>query len=105
MRKATEIEIDIPEDIVKKDRQQMPCLSAAERISNFKEVALGYNEEAAISEAERCLKCAGHLCKDVCPYSAPQFANGEKTKMQKCNYCVDRFEIGKPPLGSNGPPK
>jgi len=98
MRKATEIEIDVPQDIVKKDRRPMPCLPAAERTSNFKEVALGYNEEAAISEAERCLNCAGHLCKDVCPYSAPQFADGEKTKMQKCNYCVDRFEMGKQPV-------
>ncbi|MHA2390959.1 MAG: FAD-dependent oxidoreductase [Promethearchaeota archaeon] len=95
---ASEIKIDIPSDIEKKDRQPMPLLSTSERASNFKEVALGFSEEAAIAEAERCLNCAGHLCKDVCPYSAPQFVEEEKTRMQKCNYCVDRFDVGKQPI-------
>jgi NADPH-dependent glutamate synthase beta subunit-like oxidoreductase len=94
----TEIEIEIPSDITKTDRQPMSRLPAEERISNFKEVSLGYSEEAAIAEAERCLNCAGHLCKDVCPYSAPQFGDGEKAKMQKCNFCIDRFEEGKQPI-------
>jgi len=95
---ATEIKVDIPSETEKKDRQPMPLLSASERISNFKEVTLGFTEEAAITEAERCLNCAGHLCKDVCPYSAPQFVEEEKSRMQKCNYCVDRFDIGKQPI-------
>ncbi|MFW9872519.1 MAG: FAD-dependent oxidoreductase [Candidatus Thorarchaeota archaeon] len=95
---ATEIEVNIPLDTEKKNRQSMPLLSASERISNFKEVALGFSEEAAVAEAERCLNCAGHLCKDVCPYSAPQFVKEEKARMQKCNYCVDRFDIGKQPI-------
>ncbi|NVM44170.1 MAG: FAD-dependent oxidoreductase [Candidatus Lokiarchaeota archaeon] len=95
---VTEKEIDIPSDTVKIERQPMPNLPAAERISNFKEVAMGYSEEAAIAEAERCLNCAGHLCKDVCPYSAPQFVETEKAKMQKCNFCVDRHEEGKLPI-------
>ncbi|MFW9894674.1 MAG: FAD-dependent oxidoreductase [Candidatus Thorarchaeota archaeon] len=95
---ASDIIIDIPSDTEKKERQPMPYLSASERISNFKEVKLGFSEEAAMAEAERCLNCAGHLCKDVCPYSAPQFVELEKAKMQKCNYCVDRFDIGKQPI-------
>ncbi|MFW9824880.1 MAG: FAD-dependent oxidoreductase, partial [Candidatus Thorarchaeota archaeon] len=95
---ATEIKVDIPADIEKKDRQHMPLLSASERISNFNEVTQGFSEEAAIAEAERCLNCAGHLCKDVCPYSAPQFVEEEKARMQKCNYCVDRFDVGKQPI-------
>ncbi|HEC36698.1 hypothetical protein LCGC14_1203470 [marine sediment metagenome] len=95
---ATEIKVDIPSNIYKKERQTMPLLAASERVSNFKEVALGFNEEAAIAEAERCLNCAGHLCKDVCPYSAPQFIEAEKTRMQKCNYCVDRHDKGKLPI-------
>ena len=69
---AAEIEIDIPSNTEKKERQSMPLLSASERVSGFKAVKLGFTEEAAIAEAERCLNCAGHLCKDVCPYSAPQ---------------------------------
>ncbi|MFX1521202.1 MAG: FAD-dependent oxidoreductase [Promethearchaeota archaeon] len=95
---ATEIKVDIPSNTEKKERQVMPVLSASERVSNFKEVSLGFSEEDAIAEAERCLNCAGHLCKDVCPYSAPQFVEKEKAKMQKCNYCVDRFDIGKQPI-------
>ena len=95
---ANEIEIDIPPETEKKDRQPMPLLSTSERVSNFKEVALGFSQEAAIAEAERCLNCAGHLCKDVCPYSAPQFVEEEKARMQKCNYCVDRIDVGKQPI-------
>lgn len=95
---ASKIKVDIPPETEKKERQPMPLQSASERVSNFKEVTLGFSEEAAITEAERCLNCAGHLCKDVCPYSAPQFADGEKTIMQKCNYCVDRFDNGKQPI-------
>jgi len=95
---ATEIIIDIPPETEKKERQPMPFLSSSERVSNFKEVTLGFSKEAAIAEAERCLNCAGHLCKDVCPYSAPQFIEEEKARMQKCNYCVDRIDIGKQPI-------
>ena len=98
LSKATEIKVDIPSDIVKTNRQPMPYLPAADRVSNFKEVVMGFSEEAAITEAERCLNCAGHLCKDVCPYSAPQFDDGEKAKMQKCNFCIDRHEKGKRPV-------
>jgi NADPH-dependent glutamate synthase beta subunit-like oxidoreductase len=95
---ANEIKIDIPSETEKIDRQIMPLLSASERVSGFKAVKLGFTEEAAIAEAERCLNCAGHLCKDVCPYSAPQFVEEEKARMQKCNYCVDRFDVGKQPI-------
>ncbi|MHA2407735.1 MAG: FAD-dependent oxidoreductase [Candidatus Ranarchaeia archaeon] len=95
---ASDIKVDIPSDTEKQERQPMPVLPASERVSNFSEVALGFTEEAAITEAERCLNCAGHLCKDVCPYSAPQFVEEEKARMQKCNYCVDRFDVGKLPI-------
>jgi len=38
-----------------------------ERIKIFDEVALGYTEEEAIKEAERCLQCPKPLCVDGCP--------------------------------------
>ncbi len=95
---ATSIKIDIPSDVVKTERQLMSYLPVADRISNFNEVRMGYSEKAAMTEAERCLNCAGHLCMDVCPYSAPQFDSGEKAKMQKCNFCIDRHEKGKRPV-------
>ena len=89
-----EIKVDIPAEAEKQPRQHMPTLPLAERLSNFKEVVLGLDEEAAIEEAKRCLNCAGHLCKDVCPYASPQFADEEKSKMQKCDLCLERLERG-----------
>jgi NADPH-dependent glutamate synthase beta subunit-like oxidoreductase len=92
------IKIEIPAETAKQPRQRMPMLPVAERVSNFKEVSLGFEAEAAMEEADRCLNCAGHLCKDVCPYSAPQFAVEEKAKMQKCDLCFDRWGEGKKPI-------
>jgi len=37
------------------------------RIHNFNEVALGYTEEQAIKEAERCLQCPEPKCVPGCP--------------------------------------
>ena len=76
----------------------MPLRAVAERVTNFKEVALGFSPEAAVEEAKRCLNCAGHLCKDVCPYDAPQFADEEKAKIQKCDLCLERWDESKKPI-------
>jgi NADPH-dependent glutamate synthase beta subunit-like oxidoreductase len=94
---AADVKVQIPTSIGKKERQSMPLLPVADRLSNFKEVALGFSPEAAMEEAKRCLNCAGHLCKDVCPYDVPQFGCEENTKMQKCNLCLDRLAVGKKP--------
>lgn len=40
---------------------------AQERIHNFNEVALGYTEEEAVAEANRCLQCKVPLCVKGCP--------------------------------------
>ncbi|MBW2622394.1 MAG: FAD-dependent oxidoreductase [Deltaproteobacteria bacterium] len=93
-----DIQVEIPAGIENLPRQAVATLPVSERLSNFKEVSLGFEAEAAIKEAERCLNCAGHLCKDVCPYSAPQFADEEKAKMQKCDLCVDRWSEDKKPI-------
>src|SRR3989304_8724553 len=37
------------------------------RIKNFEEVALGYADEQAILEAERCLECKNPPCIKGCP--------------------------------------
>lgn len=39
----------------------------SERIKNFSEVSLGYNEEQAREEADRCLKCKNKPCIMGCP--------------------------------------
>lgn len=49
------------------DRNPMPSQEPNVRNKNFDEVALGYTEEMAINEAERCLNCKNPLCRNGCP--------------------------------------
>ncbi len=46
-----------------------------ERTTNFKEVELGYNDEEALKEANRCLHCANPRCVKGCPVNIriPEF--------------------------------
>ena len=48
-------------------RNEMPTQDAVIRGKNFEEVALGYSEETAIDEANRCLNCKTMPCVDGCP--------------------------------------
>ena len=48
-------------------RNAMPVQDAKVRAHNFDEVALGYSEEQAIDEANRCLNCKNMPCVDGCP--------------------------------------
>lgn len=48
-------------------RQQMPEQLPLERNKNFTEVNLGYTEELARIEAERCLQCPKPSCVSGCP--------------------------------------
>ena len=48
-------------------RNIMPTQDAEVRAHNFDEVALGYSEETAIDEANRCLNCKTMPCVDGCP--------------------------------------
>lgn len=48
-------------------QQPMPKLSVEERVKSFREVALGYSEEQAVAEAERCLQCKAPKCVEGCP--------------------------------------
>lgn len=48
-------------------RNAMPVQDALVRAHNFDEVALGYTEEQAIDEANRCLNCKNMPCVDGCP--------------------------------------
>jgi glutamate synthase (NADPH/NADH) small chain len=45
----------------------MPKQDVLGRIHNFYEVALGYTEEQALREAERCLNCPKPSCVEGCP--------------------------------------
>ncbi len=50
---------------------EMDKQNVLERIHNFYEVALGYNEEQALAEAERCLQCPNPRCVTGCPVEVP----------------------------------
>ena len=52
-------------------RTDMPCQPPEERRKNFKEVALGYTKEMALTEAGRCLQCKKPLCVGGCPVEVP----------------------------------
>jgi len=52
---------------MKMPRQPMPEQPPLLRAVNFKEVNLGYSEELARQEAQRCLECAKPACVNDCP--------------------------------------
>lgn len=49
------------------DRIKVPERGPEERVEDFEEVPLGYDEEQAMIEAERCLQCANKPCIGGCP--------------------------------------
>ncbi|MBW1773665.1 MAG: NADH-quinone oxidoreductase subunit NuoF [Deltaproteobacteria bacterium] len=51
------ITMKIPEETIKQPMAEMPKLSPEERIKNFMEVELGFDEETAKNECSRCLRC------------------------------------------------
>ncbi|MBQ9956907.1 MAG: NADPH-dependent glutamate synthase [Ruminococcus sp.] len=48
-------------------KNEMPVQEPDVRNKNFLEVALGYTEEQAVDEAERCLNCKNKSCVTGCP--------------------------------------
>lgn len=56
-----------PKRRICKESVPMPKQELKKRIQNFKEVALGYTEEQAVSEAQRCLQCPQPKCMGGCP--------------------------------------
>ncbi|MDR3263008.1 MAG: NADPH-dependent glutamate synthase [Clostridiales bacterium] len=54
----------MPEPI---NRQRMPEQPPQDRIKNFSEVALGFDDKSAKTEADRCLNCKNARCVQGCP--------------------------------------
>lgn len=48
-------------------KHPMPSQDAVLRAKNFNEVALGYDEETVVAEAQRCLQCKKEPCRQGCP--------------------------------------
>ena len=55
----------------RKHETPMAKQDVLDRIHNFYEVALGYTEEQALAEAERCLQCPNPRCVQGCPVDVP----------------------------------
>ena len=72
--KKSEIFRPVPENETKKKREPVPEISIEERKKSFKEVEVGYSEEQARKEAERCINCGYccecFLCVDTCKADA-----------------------------------
>lgn len=71
-------------------RTEMPTLSPDVRNKSFEEVALGYTEEQALSEANRCLNCKTKPCVKGCPVNIdiPKFIDNIKQNEFKEAYKV-----------------
>ena len=71
-----------PKERMTIDRGHMPEQDAVVRAANFREVNLGYTQQIAMLEAERCLQCKNPVCIAGCPVrvNIPQF--------------IDRLRVG-----------
>lgn len=65
-------------------KNPMPSQDPVIRNSNFDEVALGYTEDTAVDEADRCLGCKNRPCVEGCPVNIdiPEFI----AKVQERDY-------------------
>ena len=71
------------------------CISACPHDAITKRIEDGIvivNRDVCIGQDE----CG--MCRDACPYEAPQFGDEPNPKMQKCNFCIDRWSEGKQPI-------
>lgn len=57
-RKTKQLDASLYPQVQVQGRAKMPELSPSEREHNFAEVELGFGDDAALSEAARCLECA-----------------------------------------------
>lgn len=71
-------------------KNEMPAQEASVRNSNFMEVTLGYTEDQAIDEAQRCLNCKNKPCMEGCPVqiNIPEFIQAIKQKDYEESYQI-----------------
>lgn len=62
-----------------RSRQSMPCIPRTDRTCSFDTVELGFTEESALAEANRCRDC------DARQFDVTLFGTGCK----ECSYCVE----------------
>ena len=81
-----------PKPKPKKEAVRMPKQDPKVRRENFNEVALGYTEEQALEEANRCLQCPKPQCVAGCPVeiSIPEFT--KLLKERKYEEAIDKIK-------------
>ena len=57
-----------------------------------------------VVDQDICLGTDCEACADACPYSIPQFGEGTDSKMEKCDFCLERWAQGKKPICVNSCP-
>jgi len=69
-----------------------PCVKACPTGAIIKRESDGI----VVVNSEKCLgkKDCGSKCLKVCPWDIPQFREEENSKMEKCNFCIERLEKG-----------
>ncbi len=79
-------------------KNPMPTQSPKTRRNNFDEVALGYSEEQAIEEANRCLNCKNKPCVGGCPVSIdiPSFIDKIKNREFEEAYKIITYDSSLP---------
>ena len=73
-------------------KHPMPAQDPAVRVHNFDEVALGYDEDTAVAEAERCLHCKVPQCRKGCPVAVDIPAFIEKIKARDFDGAIAKIK-------------
>ena len=75
-------------------KNPMPSQDPNVRNKNFEEVALGYTEEQALDEAQRCLNCKTKPCMTGCPVMVhiPDFI-AEEYLDEDMDFTFEDFEM------------
>jgi glutamate synthase (NADPH) small chain len=73
-------------------KHKMPEQDPKVRAHNFDEVSLGYDEETAVSEAERCLNCKVPQCRKGCPVQVDIPAFIAKIKERDFDGAIDKIK-------------
>jgi glutamate synthase (NADPH/NADH) small chain len=74
-------------------RQKMPEQASTARAANFEEVNLGFTEQLALLEADRCIQCKDPRCMAGCPVNVniPRFiglvSQGKINEAAQCLLC------------------
>ncbi len=85
--KPTPITQPVKEKFDPAPRSSPAWLPPQERMSSD-EVQLGFTEEIAVQQAQRCITC-GTSCVQACPYGVMQF-NHATLKAVKCDLCAEK---------------